>query len=324
MTAASHKEVVSLWLRLLGFALIPLSVQAFSPPLGGALAVLTPLPLAYGMKRRNIPEGITAVAAVASVVLIVQGAGPGIYFLVETIPMCLGIYWVAGSNRQPYISVAMAVGLVAASALAALVIYGAVSGDGMSGVYKKSLDQMGLMMKSLPAGGSADISAEDAARIAWILEIWKRMLVGIWLSTLILLISVYSSVVRRWVQVSEGTAGDTPNYFSTWALPFPFVGVFVGLALMVLASKGTIRDVGLNAMLPLATLYGVQGMLVMGHLFARYSLPLFLRALVLAFLAMQLPMVLMLTIALLGLFDTWFDFRRRFPLGKDTAPPDVT
>jgi len=318
---ASHKGIISLWLRLLGFALIPLSVQAFSPPLGGALAVLIPLPLAYGMKRRNVPEGMTAVAAVALVVSVVQGVGPGLYFLVETIPMCLGIYWVSGSNRQPYISVVMAVGLVAASALAALVIYGAVSGEGISGVYEKTLNQMGLMMKSLPSGGTGGISAEDSARIAWLLEIWKRMLVGIWLSTLILLISVYSSVIRRWLQVSEGTAGDTPNYFSTWALPFPFVGVFVGLAFMVLVSKGTIRDVGLNALLPLATLYGVQGMLVMGHLFARYSLPLFLRALVLAFLAMQLPMALMLTIALLGLFDTWFDFRRRFPLGEGTAPP---
>lgn len=324
MPEAFHKEVISLWLRLLGFALIPLSVQLFSPPLGGALAILTPLPLAYGMKRRNVPEGVAAITTVALVVSVVQGLGPALYFLVETIPMCLGIYWVSGSNRQPYISVLMATGMVAASALGALLIYGVISGEGLSGVYEKTLSQMGLMMQSLPAGGTGNISAEDSARIAWLLEVWKRMLVGIWLSTLILLISVYSTVIRRWYQVSRNIAGNTAGYFSTWALPFPFVGAFAGLALLVLVNKGTIRDVGLNALLPLATLYGVQGMLVMGHLFARYSLPLFLRALVLAFLALQLPIVLMLGIALLGLFDTWFDFRRRFPLKEGNAPPSDT
>ena len=110
---------------------------------------------------------------------------------------------------------------------------------------------------------------------------------------------------------------------SSWYLPFPFVFAFIVLALAVIAVPGTLKDVALNAFLPLGALYGIQGVIVAGHMFTRWELPSFFRALFLAMGILTFPMVFMISIALLGLFDTWIDIRRRWPIQK-TPPPPMT
>ena len=108
---------------------------------------------------------------------------------------------------------------------------------------------------------------------------------------------------------------------SSWALPFPFVLAFILLASTVLLAGGTLRYAALNMLLPLATLYGIQGVIVAGHMFTRWALPAFFRALFLAFGIITFPVVFMVFLALLGLFDTWIDFRRRWPIGQTPTPP---
>jgi hypothetical protein len=54
----------------------------------------------------------------------------------------------------------------------------------------------------------------------------------------------------------------------------------------------------------------------------RWSIPFFFRVLILTFGALQYPFGILVAIALVGLFDTWFDLRRRFPLIVD-KPPSV-
>ncbi len=318
MSEASHGGSISLWLRLLGFALVPLSVQVFYPPLGGALGILTPLPLAYGMRRRNIHEGLMAIVLVTFMTATVQGAGSGLFFLVETIPLCLGIYWAVGSIRPPYITVIGSVALVALSAFMALVVYGAVSGEGLVGVYGKTMEQMSALMGSVP--GSAEMPLEDRAHLEWLMEIWKSLIVGIWLSTLTLLFILYTTMIRGWLHKAGLTDREQVPYFSRWSMPFPFVGVFMGLAILVLASKGTPGTVALNVLLPLGTLYGIQGVAVIVHLFNRWNVSIFIRVLILAFFALQVPLVLMVGMALFGLFDTWFEFRHRFPVSEKSPP----
>ena len=91
MKEENRRKDAGFWLRLLGFAFIPLSVQAFQPTVGGSLGILAPLPLAYGMARRGYLEGTAAVAFVAFVTSIVMGTGQGLYFLLETLPLSVGI-----------------------------------------------------------------------------------------------------------------------------------------------------------------------------------------------------------------------------------------
>ena len=116
-------------------------------------------------------------------------------------------------------------------------------------------------------------------------------------------------------------ASDGLAMLSQWSLPFPFVGLFAALASTVLITNGLTRDIALNGLIPLGTLYGVQGIVIAGHLFTKWALPPFLRIMILAFGIIAVPLATMIVVALGGLFDTRIDFRRRWPLEMKPSQP---
>ncbi len=72
-----------------------------------------------------------------------------------------------------------------------------------------------------------------------------------------------------------------------------------------------ILPAALTALVPLGTLYGIQGLAVSGHVLAIWRIPWVMRFLGFFLLALWIPAVLIAGVGLAGLFDTWFDFRRR-------------
>ena len=321
MKRESRREEIGFWLRLLGLALIPLSVQAFQPTVGGSLGILTPLPLAYGMARRGYLEGTAAVTFVALVTSIVMGTGQGLYFLLETLPLSVGIGWAARSKASLYRSVVMAVGIVALTALAAVGVYGLVTGTPPAMLYQETVQQMGLFMDNVTQ--TTVLDPEQQQQINWVVGMWQRLFVGIWLSTLTLLVIFYALLIRGWMLAAKVLEDDGLALLTEWSLPFPFVGVFMVLASTVLLTSGLIRDVSLNVLIPLGTLYGIQGIVVAGHLFTRLALPPFFRIMILAFGIISVPLGTMIVMSLGGLFDTWIDFRRRWPLETTPSPPST-
>jgi hypothetical protein len=311
-----------LWLRLLGFALAPLAVQVLQPAVGGLLSILTPLPLAYGMSRRGYLEGAAAVAFVALLTAIAAGPDQGLFFLIETIPLCIGIRWAVLSRAPLQRSVMAAAGLVVLTVLVSAMVYGMLSGKGPVEIYTESVQRMGIVMDNVsePSG----IDQEELRQFQqWMTDILLKLVGGIWVSTLIFLVTFYTLLIRGWLVTAGLVKVENLSLLSTWAMPFPFVLAFILLASIVLLAEGLPKDAALNLLLPLGTLYGIQGVIVTGHMFTRWSLPSFFRALFLAFGIISFPMVFIIFIALLGLFDTWIDFRRRWPLQGTTAPPTI-
>jgi hypothetical protein len=317
----SRGKDAGLWLRLLGFAFIPLSVQAFQPTVGGSLGILAPLPLAYGMARRGYLEGTAAVAFVALVTSFVMGTGQGFYFLLETLPLSVGIGWTARSRAPLYRSVVMAVGAVALTALAAVGVYGLITGTPPAQLYQETVQQMGLFMDGVTQ--TSRLKPEEQQQIYWIVSLWQRLFVGIWLSTLSLLVIFYALLIRGWLLAAKVMDDDGLALLTQWSMPFPFVGAFVALAFTVLITDGLIRDTALNCLIPLGTLYGIQGIVIAGHLFTRWALPPFFRVMILAFGIIAVPLGTMIVVSLGGLFDTWIDFRRRWPLEIKPSPPST-
>jgi len=147
--------------------------------------------------------------------------------------------------------------------------------------------------------------------------------VGIWLATLTLLVLFYALVIRGWLLAVKELENEGLALLSEWNLPFPFVGVFVALASAVLITDGLVADVALNGLIPLGTLYGIQGIVIAGHLFTRWALPPFFRVMILVFGIIAVPLATMVVVSLGGLFDTWIDFRRRWPLEIKPSPPQA-
>ena len=321
MTEERRGRDIALWLRLVGFALIPLSVQAFQPVIGGSLGVLAPLPLAYGMARRGYLEGTAAITFVALITAIVMGTGQGLYFLIETLPLCVGIGWVAASRAPLYRSVLKAAAIVILTGLAAAGIYGLITSTPPAQLYADATQEMGLFMENVtPATG---LEPDQEQQFYWIVSLWQRLFIGIWLSTLALLIIFYALLVRGWLLAAKALVDDGLAMLSEWRIPFPFVGLFVALASMVLISHGLTRNIALNGLIPLGTLYGVQGIVIAGHLFTKLALPPFFRIMIMAFGIIAVPLATMIVVALGGLFDTWIDFRRRWPLEMKPSSPST-
>ena len=321
MKEKSRGKDAGLWLRLLGFALIPLSIQVFQPTVGGSLGILTPLPLAYGMARRGYLEGSAAVAVVALVTSLVMGTGQGLYFLLETLPLSVGIGWAARSQAPLYRSVLMAVGAVALTAMTAVGVYGLMTGTPPAQLYTESVQQMGLFMDNVTQ--TTGLEPEQQQQVNWIVSLWQRLFVGIWLSTLTLLVIFYALLVRGWLLAAKILEKDKLALLTEWSLPFPFVGIFMALASIVVLTDGLVRDVALNGLIPLGAFYGIQGIVITGHLFTRWALPPFFRIMILAFGIISVPLATMIVVSLGGLFDTWIDFRRRWPLEITPSPPST-
>lgn len=322
MVEGHVKVDAGLWLRLLGFALIPLTVQAFQPSVGGVLSILTPLPLAYGMTRRGILEGTVAIAFIGLLTSLVVGSDQGLFFLLETLPLCIGIRFVVLSRAPLFHPVAKAVGLVILTALMSVMLYSLVTGHGPGEIYKETVQRMGLFMDNI--SDHSGLGPEEIQQLQWMIDLWRKLIIGIWISTLIFLVTFYALLIRGWMAAAGLIKVEELALLSTWALPFPFVLAFILLATTVLLSEGVVKDTALNLLLPLGALYGIQGVIVAGHMFMRWMLPLFFRALFLAFGIIVFPLVFMILIALVGLFDTWIDFRQRWPLAEEPHEPPTT
>jgi len=314
----SRGKDAGIWLRLLGFALIPLAVQSLQPAVGSSLGILTPLPLAYGMARRGYLEGTGAVALVALITSLTLGSPQGLYFFLETLPLTVGIGWTARSRAPLYQSVVLAIGIVVLTAAAAVGVYSVTTGTPLAQVYQQTVQQMGTFMNTVTQ--NAKLNQQQQQEMLWTLNLWKRFFVGIWVSTLTLLVLFYALVTRGWLLTAGVIKKDGLALLTRWKLPFPFVGGFVVLAVMVLLTHGLAREIALNCLLPLGTFYGIQGIVIAGHMFTRWSMPPIFRTLVLLFGIMAIPITTMVTMSLTGLFDTWIDFRRRWPIEK-TPPP---
>ncbi len=308
-----------LWPRLLGFALIPLMVQVFQPAVGGLLIILAPLPLAYGMTRRGILEGTGAIALIAYFTSMVAGPDQALFFLLETLPLCIGIRLVVLSRAPLYRSVSQAVGIVALVGFAAFTLYSLLTGLGFSDVYRLAIGRADLFMEGV--ADTSRLGPDEIQQVRWMVHQFKRLFIGIEISTLVFLVTFYALVIRGWMTAAGLVEGEKLALLSAWSLPFPFVLCFIGLSSLVIFTGGTLKDISLNALLPLGALYGIQGVIVAGHMFSRWELPPFFRALFLAMGLISFPMVFMIIIALTGLFDTWIDFRRRWPFPEPPAPP---
>lgn len=321
MGLSAGRGIALFWLRLVALALVPAAVARFSPALGAGLGLLAPIPLAYGMARRGVLEGLLAVAVVALGVQFALGSEEGGFFFLQHAPLVLGVAWTLKTRLPAYLPVLGSAALVAFAALAGLAAVSLATGTGMDTLWWQTADPFGFLTQqpTLPAAGSQAGAEELAAQMKWMLELWRKLFAGIWVASLLLLVLFYT-VVTRGMLLQRGILPPTgAPFLAGWSLPWPFIGAFIGLGFIILLARGPAQAAAANAMVPLGTLYGIQGMVVTGHLFMVWRIPPVVRFLGFFLLALWSPVVLIVGVALAGLLDNWFDFRRRFP--PAAAPP---
>jgi hypothetical protein len=129
------------------------------------------------------------------------------------------------------------------------------------------------------------------------------------LASLDLMLHWWNLLVQRRLPRLWNGRPPGPENLDEWGIPFHLVWVTIGGGLLILSSLDPLKSIGVNVVLAMAFVHLLQGVAVVAFLLRKKGAPRFLRWLV--FGAIFLQHFFTAATAAIGLFDVWFDFRRR-------------
>lgn len=95
-----------------------------------------------------------------------------------------------------------------------------------------------------------------------------------------------------------------------WSLPYGWVWVTILGGCLLLVPVEVARWIGVNVLILMGTVHFFQGISVVASFFQRRGVPPFLRGIFYALVFLQ--HFVLLAVMAIGLFDIWFDFRKRW------------
>lgn len=96
-----------------------------------------------------------------------------------------------------------------------------------------------------------------------------------------------------------------------WKVPDGVIWIFILSGLLLFLPQKNINFLGVNIFLIVCCVYLLQGLAIISFLFQSRNVPFWIRYIFYFLIAVQ--QILVIPIAVIGLFDVWFDFRKRFP-----------
>lgn len=125
---------------------------------------------------------------------------------------------------------------------------------------------------------------------------------------------VARALINKWA--AQGMANED---LSAIRLPFSLVWAVIAVSLLAMFSQGSLHHLGVNWAIFLSVPYFFQGLAIIQRAFQWYHVGGFVRGMLLAALFFWTGMVLL--VLLVGLFDTWIDFRLRFFHNREGNTP---
>lgn len=153
------------------------------------------------------------------------------------------------------------------------------------------------------AAGSAALPTEVDA---WI-TLLARLFPGVAMGTTIVCawLTLYLS---RKILVRRGVALPPWPPWVLWSAPEYMVWAVIAAGFLMLVSSFGAKVVGANVVIALGAVYLLQGLAITAYYFSRWRVPNLVQAF--GYTLIFLQQFVSLAVALMGFFDTWFDFRR--------------
>ena len=291
----------------------------FIPVLGMFFSSFASAPLVLVYRRKGVKAGRVGVllglgVSLALFQLSLDSFG-GVYFLYyAATAAALGETWEMGIREDWAVALA---GL--ASSLCLLVLFwsaGLFSGMEMEAVWRARWEQELSMVLSayqhtgLEPSQAAALKKEILAVVRILFKLAPAILAGVTL----LLAWLNLLVVRVLTPALAPQSVPYLGRLNTFRAPFWMVWVLIGAAVVTMLAPGRLSWLGQNVLVLVGVVYFFQGLAVVAHFFERKRVPRFIRVIAYVFLVVELRLALLLALA--GLFDTWFNFRR---LGREKA-----
>jgi uncharacterized protein YybS (DUF2232 family) len=285
------------------FSALVFAASALVPPLA-PLSFVSPLPLALQRLRGGSGSAALATAlavALAAAATTPRGAG---YFALALVAPVLLLGESLARGRGLVRGCAWAFGLLVAEIALVLVF----AGDAMSRASVAPFDHLRseAFLAELKQGGvPPDAVADFAAQAGQLRDIVAVVFPAVWIISAAVLVLANAALLRLYLlRRDPGWLED--GEFERVRFPLSLVAVFILAGAAVAAP--VLRPFAYNVLLVAAFFFALQGTAVVAFYARRLAAPPLLRLAVLVLVLANpwAPQIL----ALLGLFDNWFDFRK--------------
>ena len=118
-----------------------------------------------------------------------------------------------------------------------------------------------------------------------------------------------------WINLLIVSAIKPDLQLRTWKCPDWVVGVFIAAGIFTLIKVQTLQAIGLNVLIMVTLLYFYQGLAIVAFFMTQRKWARFIKWFIYILILSQI--YIMIISAALGLFDTWFNFRKRIRNQKE-------
>jgi len=295
------------------------ALSVFIPIVGFMGAIFIPLPVLYYRLKLGRRGGV-AVAALSAflMLLVIGGISIDLWFFFELLLVGFVLAEMFELNMPLEPTVIFTAGTAFVGGLSVLLVTGLISGTGMVDLVTKyvgrNLELTLELYKSMGvAPENVDLLSRSLDRIRYVLV---RILPA--LAVMSTVIAVWANLLLARPLLAERRL-PLPDYgpLNRWKAPEHLVWGIIGCGIMVAFAAGGLKLLGLNGLLVLMVVYFFQGIAIVAFFFEKKRFPRLLRIFIYSLVAIQ--QMLILVIVALGLFDTWFNFRKLSPEGPGTT-----
>ena len=291
-------------------ASLTLALAGTTIPIAGVFfALLTPLPLILLGVRQGRGAALLGMLGVGASLALLQGRGG--YVWIFSLEFGLTALVLAEAIRRewtPETSVAAGSVAVIGSSLLGLFILS----RGGGGVMAYFLGQIDVaLQEAMALYSKMGFAPEESGAISAAAQQLQRFLLatapGLFIAVALLTTSANYFLARTGLTRVSTPPGSDSGF--AWKMPDALVWVFIASAALFLSGLPIVKQIGLNGLVVMMTLYFLQGLAIAAFWIRRLKLPAFVRVLGVVLLLLQ-PLLLLLLTGV-GLFDIWFAFRRQ-------------
>jgi len=290
-------------------ASLTLALAGATIPIAGVFfGLLTPLPVILLSVRHGRAIALLGVLAVGASLAPLLGLGYTWAFCLEFALPALVLAEAIRREWAPERSVAAGVLAVLGGSLLGLFILS----RGEGGPIEYLLEHLDLaLQEALGFYSKMGLSPDDVGRLSTSAEQVRRFLLatspGLFIAAALLTTSTNYFLARSGLARASTSGGSEPGF--AWNMPDWLVWLLIGAASLFLSGLPIVKEIGLNGLLVMMTLYLLQGLAIAAFWLRRLKLPPLVGILGVVLLLLQ-PLLLLLLTGV-GLFDIWFVFRRQ-------------
>ncbi len=198
------------------------------------------------------------------------------------------------------------------ASVTALVLFGSLQMIPMWQALTSSEEIAQLILETETVLSANAYSAENAEQVKNFLTFFLRVLPALTVMSIIIQFALGFWLFARW-QFIRGNKNFKLPHFNTWKLPFSFTPLVLSAVLLRLFGNDSMTIIADNLILILTLLYTFTGISLLGFLMQKSQLSIYLK--LVAYLMLFLFHIYGLAfLALLGFVDSFFDWRRKYPL----------